>query len=134
MPRFQPIDHPSDVGIIVFGANRPELFINAAFGLFSLMADLTKVEPKNNVKIELDAPDQESLLIGWLNELVYYEDAKKMLFKEFTITKLTATRLEAEAWGEKIDLARHQIFRPIKAATYNQLQLGEKEAKIVFDV
>ncbi len=132
--KFKPFEHPSDVGIIAYGKTREELFENAAFGMFSLMADLNKVSAKKKVEIKVEAEDQEELLINWLNELIFNEDAHKMLFKEFKLIKLTDTLLEAEVHGEKIDLNIHDMYRPIKAATYNQLQIGKDQAKIVFDV
>jgi len=134
MLRFEPIDHPSDIGIRVYGNSLIEIFQNAASGMFSLMTDPGKVQPREKVKIEVAGEDYESLLINWLNELIYLEDTRKILFCDFKIQKLSPSRLEALAAGEKIDLKRHQIFRPIKAATFNQLQIGPKEAKIVFDV
>ncbi|MGB9612816.1 MAG: archease [Candidatus Margulisiibacteriota bacterium] len=132
--RFKPIEHPSDVGIIAYGKNLKEIFENAAYGMFSLMADLDKVEPKQSLKIKVEAEDQESLLVNWLNELIFNEDAKKMIFKDFKITKLTDRELEAEVRGEKINLDVHDLYRPVKAATYNQLEIRENCAKIIFDV
>ncbi|MBI5078984.1 archease [Candidatus Saganbacteria bacterium] len=132
--RFKIIDHPSDVGIIAYGGTREEIFENAAYGLFSLMADMEKVSPKETIKITVKAQDPESLLVNWLNELIFNEDAKKMLFKEFKIEELTDTRLKAVAAGEKINLNLHSLFRSVKAATYNQLRIGPGQAKIVFDV
>jgi SHS2 domain-containing protein len=132
--KFKPIDHPSDVGIIAYGKTREELFENAAFGMFSLMANLDKVAPKQKLGIKIKGEDPENLLINWLNELIFNEDARKMLFKEFKIKKLTDKSLEAEVAGEKIDLNVHDLHRPIKAATYNQLQLGPDQVKIIFDV
>jgi SHS2 domain-containing protein len=132
--RYKPLDHPSDVGIIAYGNDRKEIFENAAYGMFSLMADLDRVEAKKAFKISAEGDDAESLLINWLNELIFYEDSKKVLLKDFNIKLLTETQLEAEASGETIDMNRHFIYRPIKAATYNQLQISQNQAKIVFDV
>lgn len=132
--RYKPLDHPSDVGIIAYGSDRKELFVNAAYGMFSLMADLNRVEAKKTFKISAEGDDPESLLINWLNELIFYEDSKKVLLKDFNIKLLTETKLEAEVSGEPIDMDRHFIYRPIKAATYNQLQISQNQAKIVFDV
>ncbi len=132
--RYRTIDHPSDTGIVAFGSTLEEIFENAAFGLFSLMADLDKVSVREGVGIKVKAGDREELLVNWLNELIYYQDAKKMLFKDFKIKTLTATRLEATASGERIDPARHTLYKSIKAATYNQLKIGPGEARIVFDV
>jgi SHS2 domain-containing protein len=132
--RFKPIDHPSDVGIIAFGKTRQEIFENAALGMFSLMAELKDISPKERLEIKVKAEDPESLLVNWLNELIFNEDAKKMLFKEFKIKKLSDTELVATVSGEKINPDLHLLYRPIKAATYNQLQISKDQARIVFDV
>ena len=132
--RFKPLAHPSDVGIIAFGKSTKELFENSAFGMFSLMADLDRVESKETFITKAEAEGHESLLVNWLNELIFYEDSKKILLQQFKITKLTKTRLEASVSGEKINMEKHFIYRPIKAATYNQLQISKNQARIVFDV
>jgi SHS2 domain-containing protein len=134
MQRFKPLDHPSDVGIVAYGKDRKEIFENAAYGMFSLMADLDRVESKKVFPIKVEGDEPESLLVNWLNELIFFEDGKKILLKDFKIKKLTDVRLEAETSGEKIDMDRHFIYRPIKAATYNQLQISKNQAKIIFDV
>lgn len=134
MERFRYLDHPSDVGIYAFGKTKKELFENAAFGMFSLMADLDQVENKLSFKVTVTGDDLESLLVNWLNELIFHGDSKKILLRTFKVEKITATRLEAEVSGEKIDLNRHSIYRPIKAATYNQLQIRPDRTKIIFDV
>lgn len=132
--RFKPLEHPSDVEIIAYGKDQKEIFENAAYGMFSLMADLNRVESKESFNVKVEGDDPESLLINWLNELIFYEDSKKILLKDFNIKKITDSRLEAEVAGEKIDMNKHFIYRPIKAATYNQLQIEQNQAKIVFDV
>lgn len=134
MKRFEIIDHPSDIGIVAFGKDRKELFENAAYGMFSLMADLSKVSTKQKLDIQVKGDDPEDLLVNWLNELIFNEDAKKMLFNVFRIKKMTGTELEAEVEGERIDPKTHEIHRPIKAATFSQLQIGTNQAKIIFDV
>jgi len=132
--RFKPLNHPSDVGIVAFGKTPKEIFENAAFGMFSMMAELLAVEKKITLPVNVTGEDLESLLVNWLNELIYDEDAKRLLFSEFEITKISGTQLEANVRGEKIDLSRHVFYRPIKAATYNQLQVRGNQATIIFDV
>lgn len=132
--KFKPLAHPSDVGIVAYGKDRKSLFENAAFGMFSLMADLSRVENRAKVEIKVKGDDSESLLINWLNELIFFEDTKKFLMKDFKIRKLTDTRLEATVFGEEIDPDKHFLYRPVKAATYNQLQISNDRATIVFDV
>jgi len=132
--RFEIIEHPSDVGIIAYGDDIKETFENAAFGMFSIMADLGDVETKDSFKIETRGDDREELLINWLNELIFIEDSKHVLLKEFNIYELTEKELKASVSGEHIREKLHDLHRPVKAATYNQLELKEKRAKVIFDV
>ena len=132
--RFKQIDHPSDVGIIAYGKDRKEIFENAAYGMFSIIADLNTVEAAQSLKVKVEANDPEELLVNWLNELLYIFETKKMLCKEFRIKKMDNKKLEAEVIGEEINPARQTLYSAIKAATYNQLQIGENQAKIVFDI
>ncbi len=138
MKRFEPIDHPSDIGIVAYGKSLSEVFANAAFGMFSLMADLTKVSAKTEFEVEAASDDRESLLVNWLNELLFIEDTKHVLFSSFKIKSLSDKELKGSASGEKIDISRHKIGKSIKAATYNQLKIWQEEdiwkARIVFDV
>ncbi|MFC1571351.1 archease [Candidatus Margulisiibacteriota bacterium] len=132
--RFKSLDHPSDIGIVAYGQDNKEIFANAAYGMFSLMANLDGVADEEKYKIKINSDDLDSLLINWLNELIFYQDTKKVLLKEFKIKKLDKNKLEAEVSGEEIDEERHFIYRPIKAATYNQLQIDKNQARIIFDV
>jgi len=132
--KFKPIDHPSDVGIIAYGKSREEIFANAAYGMFSLMADLNTVSPDQALNVKVEADDLDELLVNWLNELLFIEETKKLLCKEFKVKKLTDKLLEAEVAGEEIDPARHTLYSALKAATYNQLQIKPDQAIIIFDV
>ncbi len=132
--RFEMIEHPSDVGMIAYGKTIRETFENAAFGMFSLMAELSDVSTNDSFTVEVKAEDREELFINWLNELIFLEDSKKVLLKEFKIESLTDKSLKATVLGEKIQANLHELHRPIKAATYNGLELKDTKAKVVFDV
>ena len=73
---FEVIDHTADVGIIAYGRNFNELLENAASGMFSLMADLETISPKERREItaEVPIPDEELLLLRWLKELLYLKE------------------------------------------------------------
>jgi SHS2 domain-containing protein len=132
--RFEIIEHPSDVGIIAYGENYQEIFENAAFGMFSLMAELSDIKIMDSFNVSVKGEDREELFINWLNELIFLEDSKHVLLKDFNIFKLTDKELKAHVAGEHIKENLHELHRPVKAATYNQLEIKEKKAKVVFDV
>jgi len=134
MKRFGLIEHPSDIGILAYGSNYKETFENAAFGMFSAMAELSEVQPKSSFEIKVKGGDREELLVNFLNELIFLMDAKKMLLKDFSIYKLTDKELKAHVSGDLIQSGLTDLHRPIKAATFNQLEVNEKKVKVIFDV
>ena len=85
---FEILEHTADAGIRAYGADMPEAFANAARGLFSLITELDDIEEVEYRDIELTAPDQDSLLVQWLNELIYLFDADNLVFKRFDIEML----------------------------------------------
>ena len=126
MSRFELIDHTADIGIVAHGNDLREAFANTACGMFSLIAELEGVGEELSRKIDVRAPDREALLVAWLNELLYIFDVDHIIFSRFEITGLSRTRLQAEAYGDKIDTSRHRLKTEVKAATYHALKV-EKE-------
>jgi SHS2 domain-containing protein len=96
------------------------------------------VAPASAVDVECEAPDDEMLLVDWLNALVYEMAARKMLFSRFEV-RVDGRRLRARAFGEPVDAARHQPAAEVKGATYTALRVarepgGEWLAQCVVDV
>ena len=120
---FEIIDHTADIGIAAYGRDIKEAFANSAYAMFSLMARIDAIEEKVSYDIEVTAPDQESLLVAWLNELLYLSDVNHVIFKRFNITNLSESQLRAQAYGEKADPSRHELKTQIKAATYHMLEI-----------
>lgn len=135
---FEIFDHTADIGIIAYGTDISELFANAALGLFNLMVDLDNLRENVEHVVQLSAEDKETLLVEWLNELIYIFDVERLAFKRFKIDELTDNTLTAKCFGEKVDPQRHNIMREIKAATYHMLQINKQngiyQARIIFDI
>lgn len=135
---FEYLEHTADIGIIAYGQDIRQVFANAGRGLFSIIVNLDDIEPVELVHIEATAPDREALLVSWLNELIYLVDARDLLFKDFNIDNLTDTEIKAVGYGEKIDTSKHHLKIQVKAATYYQLKIEEKEggfrAQVIFDI
>ena len=135
---FEIIDHTADVGIIAYGADVEELFSNAALALFSLITGLESIEEKMHLNLKVNSDDRDSLLVEWLNELIYLFDVEHILFNRFDIESLTHNQLKAICYGETFDPMKHKIKVGIKAATYHMLKLdkngGGYKAQIIFDI
>ena len=135
--RFEVIDHTADIGIAAYGEDLKEAFANAAYALFSLMADLDGVDDASCHQVDVTAEDRSELLVAWLNELIYLFEVENVLFKRFEIGKIEETRLRARCYGEKIDTERHRIKLGVKAATYHMLKVEEGDGfrvQVLFDI
>ena len=134
---FEIIDHTADVGIVAYGADMSQAFANAARALFSLITELENVDEVLHQDIELTATDEESLLVEWLNELIYLFDTENIIFKRFDITQLSQTQLKARSYGHKVDSSKHKIKTGVKAATYHMLKIDKSnggKVQVLFDI
>jgi SHS2 domain-containing protein len=135
MPKFKLIEHTADIGLTAYGKTLAEAFANAAYGMFSIMAELKGVAEKESRQVELHGADIETLLFDWLNSLLYYFDVEGLLFKRFDVS-LPGGGLKATCYGEKYDPARHQIKLGVKSATYHMLNVDrvKNQVRVIFDI
>jgi SHS2 domain-containing protein len=119
------------------GASVAQAFEQAALALTAAVTDPASVAPREPVAVECSAPDEELLLVDWLNALVYEMATRRMLFSRFEV-EISGGRLSARAWGEPVDPARHHPAVEVKGATYTTLRVaregGEWLAQTVIDV
>lgn len=135
---FDITDHTADVGIIAYGASLEELFSNAATALFSIITEPQKIERKVRFDVQVTSQDRESLLVEWLNELIYLFDVEHVLLNRFDIESLTDCELRAACYGEGLDPVKHKIKTGVKAATYHMLRLDKHgdgyKAQMILDI
>ena len=122
------------MGIRAYGKTASALFASAAEGMFSLVAELSKVKPTGEEEIRLSAEDLPSLLVAWLSVLLFLHETQNLLFCRFDV-RVRGTSLTAHAWGERIDKRRHELKLAIKAVTYHRLSvdLTKGVAEVIFD-
>ncbi|MGO8819153.1 MAG: archease [Terriglobia bacterium] len=123
MEPFRILEHTADVGFEAFGSTREEAFVNAARALIYLIVELDSIDSREELPIEVQGADPESVLVNWLSELLYLHDAEGWLFRDFEIRSLHDNSLSAVARGERFQRSRHQAKLLVKAITYHQLAL-----------
>jgi len=135
---FEVFEHTADVGLHAYGSTLPELFIHAAQGMESLMVPLEQVRLQVSREITAEGHDVVSLLIAWLNELIFLFDTEYLIFREFEIDSLTETHLKGRASGEPYDAQRHDLSSAIKAVTWHEAAVEQTaegyKARIIFDI
>lgn len=129
--------HEADMGVRGHGATLAQAFEQAALAMTAVITDPERVEPREKISIECEAPDDELLLVDWLNAIIYEMATRKMLFSRFEV-KIDGKRLSANAWGEKTDVTRHSPAVEVKGATYTELHVVQEDgqwiAQTVVDV
>jgi len=116
--------HGADIGIRGIGRTKAEAFEQAALAMTAVITDPAQVADRREVSIDCSAIDSESLLAEWLNRLVYEMAVRGMLFGRFSV-RLDGNRLRGSAWGEEVDVSRHEPAVEVKGATYTSLFVGE---------
>ena len=128
-PAWEHFQHVADIGVRGRGHTLAEAFEQAALAMTAVIVEPAMVAERHAVEFELSAPDYELLLTEWLNALIYEMATRYMLFARFQV-QISDHRLKAKAWGEPIDVARHQPTVEIKGATFTELRVWQDEDRL----
>lgn len=126
---WEHFSHEADIGIRGFGASLEQAFEHAALALTGVITDPALVVPRIPVDVDCHAPDDELLLIDWINALVYEMDIRGMLFGRFQVS-IDRGRLHGVATGESVDVLRHQPAVEVKGATYTACSVRQNSHRL----
>ena len=124
-PGWEHFYHMADIGVRGRGRTLPEAFEQTALALTAVITEPELIQPKKVIDISCSAPDHELLLVDWLNAIIFEMATRKMLFSRYEVS-LQDDQLKGRAWGEEIDIARHQPTVEIKGATYTELKVAQE--------
>lgn len=131
---YEHIEHTADLALRIHGRDLEELFANAAHAMFSELVDLRLVAPNVRRSVHVDGTDHESLLVNWLNQLLFLHETRDEVYSDFDIHDLTSQALWATVRGEHSE----DVRMIIKAATYHDLVIQDTGegyvVPIIFDV
>jgi SHS2 domain-containing protein len=135
---FEAFDHTADIGLHAYGSTLAELFANAALGMESLMVAPDQVRSLVSREITAQGHDLVSLLVDWLDKLIFLFDTEFLLVRECEIQAISETGLTARVSGEPYDPQRHELSSAIKAVTWHEASVERTaegyKATIIFDI
>lgn len=138
MPRYRLLDHTSDIGVEIYGADLADLFANAATCLFDLILDRESVGETRTIPVSLEATTLPELFLDWLRELLFLFSARSLAVRRVEIAAVEPTRIEATVFGEEFSQERHGLKVEVKTPTYHQYSIDKTDegfrATVVFDV
>ncbi len=134
MGHWQEIDHTADLALHIWADDLADLFATAARGMFALITDVETISLVGERTLALEAPDVEMLLVDWLNELLYLNEAEGVAYVAFDFARIAPTSLRATLRGGPITV----YVNYVKAATFHNLKVCRTEdagyeTEIVFD-
>jgi len=132
----------ADVAFEAEGKTLEELFESSGFALTNTMIkDLGQLEQRVEKSFEVEAEDVEMLLFNFLQELIFYKDAERLLFNKFELDieqKEDRWHLGVKAYGEEIDREKHELLADAKAVALHNFKVEEKAkgwmAMVIVDV
>jgi len=153
---YEIIDHTADVGIRACAPDLPRCFETTAMGMFNIISDKSRIEPKRECLVEIDADSFENALTDFLSELLFLFDTEGILFSDFSVelvcsaegenrefsedgseVSIPSIKLKALCRGEPYDGKKHNYPVEIKAVTQHMLMVNEgppAEISVLFDI
>lgn len=137
-PHWEHFSHVADIGVRGIGRSKAEAFVQAAVALTAVVTDPARVRRETRVELSAEGGDDELLLLGWLDAIIYAMATRRMVFGAYDIA-LTDGGAVGHGWGETVDVPRHQPVVEVKAATFAELSVrqlpdGQWLAQCVVDV
>jgi len=138
IPSWEHFYHQADIGVRGIARSRAGAFEQAALALSAVVCDPGLINASQVAELKATAPDDDMLLVAWLNEIVSEMSARGMLFGRFEVD-LEDHALRGRAWGEPVNVARHQPAVEVKGATLTGVAVecdaaGVWRAQCVVDV
>ena len=138
MEGFELVDHTADLRIIARGDGFAKALAWVATGMFSVIVDMEDIKALDSMEVYVESSSRETLVVDWLNELIYRFEGEGFLPKAFYIRLgNNDTVIRARCKGEHIDPARLEVKTSVKAATHHASEVtynGEWRLQVVLDI
>lgn len=122
------LDHATDAIIEVTAKDLKEAFSVAADAEINLTLDQDKVNEKEQREFFASGKDLRYLLFSWLEEIPFVLITEGFAIKriEFDIEKNEGYKINAVAYGEPLDVQKHNFKVEIKAPTFYDMEIREE--------
>jgi len=128
------VEHTADRAFRIRGRNLTQLLERAAQVLVALEAEPLARECFVKRVIEVEGTDRETLLVNWLNEILYLEQTYQETYDHCLLQDVTDHHLRAQLYSRPAD----SNVASAKAVTFHNLEVKESsdglEATFVVDV
>ena len=123
------LDHATDAIIEVTAKDIKEAFAVAADAEINLTLDQDKVEEKYKKEFTANGKDLRYLLFSWLEEIPFLLITEGFAIKriKFEIEEKNGYKINATAFGEPLDVHKHNFKVEIKAPTFYEMEIKQND-------
>ena len=124
---YKTLEHTTDAIIEVTADNLKDAFQIAGISVIDTILDSSKVEENNSRRLIVNGKDLKYLLYNWLEEMIILTITEGFAGKRISleITKNDNYQINAEVFGELIDLKKHGFKVEIKSPTFHEMEIEE---------
>ena len=121
------LDHATDAIIEITAKNLKEAFLVAADAEINLMIDQHTVKETDQKEFSANGKDLHYLLFSWLEEVPFVLITQGFAIKrvEIDIQKNKDFKINAKAFGEQLDIKKHNFKVEIKAPTFHDMVIRQ---------
>jgi len=129
------LDHTADVQLHSWGLTVIESFEEQIYAMFDYISELSTVEIDEKLGeqiVEVEGHDLESLLYAFMDEYLFQFCTELFIPKEVKIVEFNRNlfKIKSIGKGEKFNREKNAIGTEIKAITYSNMQIIEKEDRV----
>ena len=126
---YRILEHATDAVIEVTADTLEDAFKIAGISVIETILDISKVTENDRKSIQVKGKDLKYLLYNWLEEIIILTITDGFAGKRIlvTISKDEEYKINAEIFGETIDLKKHEFKVEIKSPTFHEMKIEEKD-------
>lgn len=123
------LDHATDAFVEVTAKDLKEAFAVTADAVINITIDQDKVEEKEEKEFSAQGKDLRYLLFSWLEEITFVLITEGFAIRriEFDIIENKGYTINAKAFGETLNLKKHNFKVEIKAPTFYEMKIEQND-------
>ena len=130
---YRTLDHATDAIIEVTAHNLENAFKIAGISVIETILDISRVAEIEKKSIQVEGKDLKYLLYNWLEEIIILTITDGFAGRtiSLTISNEDGYKINADIFGEIIDLKKHEFKVEIKSPTFHDMRIEQKDNVIL---
>ena len=123
------LDHATDAFVEVTAKDLKEAFAVTADAVINITIDQDKVQELEQKEFSAQGKDLRYLLFSWLEEITFVLITEGFAIRriDFDILENNGYLINAKAFGETLDLKKHNFKVEIKAPTFYEMEIKQND-------